>query len=381
MNILRTLLQRPRKEAGDFLDFLRKKRAYNVDIWNKEQNEAVSSLIADVQALLHDKTLSKAQVAQKLEPLQHKASLWFRAGSEDSWREWTEVFLVAAVIAISFKTYLFQPFKIPTHSMKPTLYGIYIEKQPLDVSPPGRVTQILDFAIRGRSHHRLVAQNSGVIQEIRQVRRLGILPFHDTLIRIGTKSYRLGADFDAFRQGTRGELEPGQSVQAGEVLAHFTTEMGDHLFVNKWIYHFRKPTQGEVFVFTTHSIKGIERLNRAQGVYSGQFYIKRCVGVPGVTLAIKEPYLYSNGTIYEPSDIFRAIYAKKDGYQGFFHGSSYLTQDDHSVIMKKDQYWAMGDNSANSLDSRSWGHVPRQNLVGTGAFVYWPITKRWGFIR
>jgi signal peptidase I len=45
------------------------------------------------------------------------------------------------------------------------------------------------------------------------------------------------------------------------------------------------------------------------------------------------------------------------------------------------QYFAMGDNSYHSSDSRYWGPVPEQNLVGPGWFCYWPLTKHWGRIR
>ena len=44
-------------------------------------------------------------------------------------------------------------------------------------------------------------------------------------------------------------------------------------------------------------------------------------------------------------------------------------------------YFAMGDNSYNSLDSRWWGPVPEENLVGRGLLVYWPFNWHWGFIR
>jgi signal peptidase I len=45
------------------------------------------------------------------------------------------------------------------------------------------------------------------------------------------------------------------------------------------------------------------------------------------------------------------------------------------------RYFAMGDNSYNSFDSRWWGPVPEENLVGRGLFVYWPFNWHWGLIR
>jgi signal peptidase I len=44
-------------------------------------------------------------------------------------------------------------------------------------------------------------------------------------------------------------------------------------------------------------------------------------------------------------------------------------------------FFALGDNSANSLDSRYWGFVPDRNVVGRGLFVYWPFSSHWGFVR
>jgi signal peptidase I len=44
-------------------------------------------------------------------------------------------------------------------------------------------------------------------------------------------------------------------------------------------------------------------------------------------------------------------------------------------------YFALGDNSFHSSDSRDWGTVPQQNIMGHGVFVYWPFASHWGFIQ
>jgi signal peptidase I len=49
-----------------------------------------------------------------------------------------------------------------------------------------------------------------------------------------------------------------------------------------------------------------------------------------------------------------------------------------TVKIGADQYLALGDNSANSLDGRYWGTVPAKDVVGRPLFIYYPFTKRWG---
>jgi signal peptidase I len=50
-------------------------------------------------------------------------------------------------------------------------------------------------------------------------------------------------------------------------------------------------------------------------------------------------------------------------------------------MLRDEEYFAMGDNSYNSSDSRVWGTIPERNLVGTALFCYWPLTKHWGQIK
>ena len=146
------------------------------------------------------------------------------------------------------------------------------------------------------------------------------------------------------------------------------------------VYHFRKPQRAETFVFTTDRIEGIESGLRLRGIEGSQYYIKRCVAIGGDVVEVRPPELWING---EPASALacKKVASKIDGYPGYTFGPSYLAKlGDEYRIPGKD-YWAMGDNSPNSFDSRGWGAVPAGNLVGKGAFVYWPFTKRWGWIQ
>jgi signal peptidase I len=60
---------------------------------------------------------------------------------------------------------------------------------------------------------------------------------------------------------------------------------------------------------------------------------------------------------------------------------TYLATPDSTVQVPQRSYFALGDNSASSLDSRYWGFVPGDNVVGRGVFVYWPFTRHWGVVR
>ena len=70
-----------------------------------------------------------------------------------------------------------------------------------------------------------------------------------------------------------------------------------------------------------------------------------------------------------------------DGYRGYSPGNLHLGTPKHSFTVPPHSYFAMGDNSYNSYDSRWWGPVPEENVVGRGLFVYWPFTWHWGLIR
>ena len=121
------------------------------------------------------------------------------------------------------------------------------------------------------------------------------------------------------------------------------------------------------------------------------------MGLAGDIITVQPPVLYINGQPASGAPSFAKEFARTDDYPGYTlldagEGTG-MTKDPtrrydpydpdnaQTYYVPADCYWAMGDNSPYSKDSRSWGGVPRQNLIGRGCFVFWPFTSRWGFIR
>lgn len=139
---------------------------------------------------------------------------------------------------------------------------------------------------------------------------------------------------------------------------------GDLILVNKFIYGakvpftnfrlpaLRQPKRGDVIVF-------IYPLDRKKD------FIKRLVGLPGDTVEIKGGSIYINGTP-APEAIFNQIYYYNKGEFGTELGK---------IIVPKDSYFVLGDNSATSKDSRYWGFVAKSDLLGQAMFIYWPIQR------
>ena len=70
------------------------------------------------------------------------------------------------------------------------------------------------------------------------------------------------------------------------------------------------------------------------------------------------------------------IYSNKGGYHGHL-AQGYMIPE-YEITVPEDSYYMMGDNSANSRDSRYGWFVPRKNIVGRAFFVFWPFSRRWG---
>ena len=277
-----------------------------------------------------------------------------------AWRENIEVILVAIVVAIGIRSYFLQPFKIPTGSMQPTLNGIIGHPLPATEPTPNILRQIGEFVILGRNYINVVSAEDDQVTQVLPKK----FAFFFTFSRIvcERQDFLVYAPPETLRQDFK--VLPGNHYGKGETIAKGAVDTGDQVFVDKFTYNFVKPHRGDVFVFRTDNIFGIP----GDPETGAPFFIKRLGGVPGDTLRIDPPLLYVNGKLAEGFG-FRRVMAAKDGYRGYAPGRDYLSDPTKIYRVLERHYFAMGDNSYNSLDSRWWGPVPEENLVGRGLFL------------
>jgi signal peptidase I len=311
-------------------------------------------------------------------------------------RENVEVLLVAIAVAMAIRTFFLQPFKIPTGSMQPTLFGV--EYEPLK-EYPGFWTRVKDACIHGEFRHQWIAPADGQIIDVgpsqhvaRFINKLPVKVMYSGESAVKTETLWFTPDEDAkFRY--LAQLGPGRTFKKGEPIVSIIEVAGDHLFVNRVTYNFRRPRRGEIVVFKT---KGIMHENMRQD----QFYIKRLVGLGGERLSLgNDQHLRVNGQrldastphfervyTFQPTPQYNHYFGHVNDYVAHRLGLSLapLYPDEKAEFMvPAEHYVVMGDNTLNSYDSRAWGAFPERNVIGKSFFVYWPIsnhgTSRFGW--
>jgi len=368
------------------------------DILAPEAIKAMENVMADLKRAVAEKA-DKEALENQMAKLETVANKWLKVYPNSVARENIEVLLVALAVAMGIRTFFLQPFKIPTGSMQPTLFGVTSEN--LLGSADGQIPtgwQRVREWFEGVSYVHVVAEDDGLLESIQEPpTRLLIFNIKQTLV-VGGKPYTIWfpPDYGAPPGGTlqqRAGLSLGQSFHKGEDMVKLKVIAGDHLFVDRLTYNFRQPDRGEIVVFETAGIP--EEYRRRYGIPGDQFYIKRLVGLGGERVQIgNDRHLIIDGKRLDASTPhFEKLYSfnpnespRPDHYSGHVNRpewAPFFLNNPDGVAIPKGHYMVMGDNTMNSLDSRFWGYFPASYVIGKSFFVYWPLTERfgWGYHR
>jgi len=156
--------------------------------------------------------------------------------------------------------------------------------------------------------------------------------------------------------------------------------VGDHLlvdklsyappgFISRYILPYTDPRRGDIIVFR-------------YPMDISQNYVKRVMGVPGDHIRVVDKVVYLNGKpLTEPyaQHIFPNLEPYRDNFPSEPRGPVYdrakqmLSEhvENGELVVPPGSYFAMGDNRDNSLDSRYWGFVPRENIIGKPLLIFW----------
>lgn len=124
----------------------------------------------------------------------------------------------------------------------------------------------------------------------------------------------------------------------------------ERILIDKWTYLFHPPARGDVIIFLA-PVPGPQ-----------QDYVKRIIGIPGDVITI-------NGTTV----IVDGVTLQETYIDPRRQGNPYQFKEINNLVVPPNDYFVLGDNRAISSDSRNWGFVPRANIIGRAAIVYWPF--------
>ncbi len=203
-----------------------------------------------------------------------------------------------------------------------------------------------------------------------------------------------------------------QAVKVPTASMENTITVGDHLLVNKFIFApgprmpflpQREIRRGDIIVFKyPGNPYNPERDKQEDNIPYKVNYVKRVIGLPGDTVEVKGLRVYINGQPLpehvivvaddtsdkapleirentpragdEPYDVYytaRSVAAVRQGLEGGASPDFHFAVNGKPAKVPESSYFVMGDDRDNSLDSRAWGFVPRDLIIGRAMFVYW----------
>ena len=465
----RWFISKTLREACEDHKHIRKLLDAQRDLLKEEKIESLQKSLDNLKEHCQG-PLNLEELKEAREDLMTTAETVLIPYEDRNWRDMIETSLVVITLVLAFRTFFFQPFKIPTGSMQPTLYGITIENylethtcqnseqgiltsysevfKPADagrtlIFENGKEVEIsewlskktvkieseenfddLHFTFKqnefpnfwgrfkgwfsGYSYHSLKAEGNWTLVNVSEPSSIPIFKKQTLYFRDETgKKIKKTIWFPPIKTGPLlPAYIPKREFKEGEYVYKLRLKTGDHLFVNRITYNFRQPKRGDIAVFimndrdATHYGGNLDPLAMTPVTMDDTFYIKRLVALGGERVSIgRDNHLVVDGRrLDSATPRFEYVYSHPKrfvlGSEGYFreyahqyaidsqysgHESSRLINE-HPFHVTENHYLMFGDNTASSSDSRMWGAIKRENVIGHASFVYWPpFTPRFGW--
>lgn len=440
MSLLRWLTSREYRKASELRDIVRKHFRHQSDVLPAAHRDAIADGMKEFSAALAAPTIDSAGIRAAADKLEVIANKWLQRYPNASFRENAESFLGTFALVFAVKTFFLSPMQIPTGSAQPTYYGITCEdlRDHPEVKFPTGIPGWLSKVWNGEAWYELIAEDDCelAVLDYRQFKPSGStlpIPFpgfdrkFPVPVRLADGSIKTYVIPWAPEEAKHlGLIDPTiyaprkTRFKKGEPIVRCVTRSGDRIVVERVIYNFRQPLRGEYFVFQSSGV-GV-----GDNVTQGTHYIKRLVGGPNERLRIgNDRHLYVNDRRIEATARgFEKVLgfdpkqlARDSQYSGYVNGQAYIAPQMAAVLESRPDrmsveewkveaeryarsgsygvakffpdeatvhqiqprhYMGFGDNTMGSADSRAWGEVPEEKIIGKSCFVMWPPCN-WGF--
>lgn len=365
----------------------RKRRKFVAELKNRRHAE--DDLLSPALRLDFDRLIADAEACQPskeaLQKLQARSAALKLPEKRGAMYAFLDLIVVVGAVAFGLRGLYFQPFRIPTSSMQPTLYGIhYMSRENASNKFLDKIPAPLNKLLFGMTDATAVIPETAYFScNPDTVKAIPGLIFDHTQFTVGSSVVTLPGSPEQVMAYTK--LYPDRTVKENEKISDGFVSLGDHLFVERFSLYLSPPKRGDVMVFTTENLKYNDIPLSLSG---GYYYIKRLAALPGDVVKIVGSQLYIKAggkgefkPIQEVEPKFKKIYSMKGGYHGhladmgsmaFAYGEEYTIPEDH--------YLMLGDNSKFSMDSRYFGPVHRRQMIGRAWLTFYPFSRRTGIV-
>ena len=264
---LRWLISKRVRNAAELRHHAQKLVNHQKDLLSEEDAMSVQSEIDKLSNILKV-DYDKVELDKAIKCLEKIGSNKLIEYKNPKARENIEVGLFAVAIAMSIRTFFFQPMGIPTGSMQPTLYGITEGELSSEEESITGVKGFFRGWLSGVSHYQLTAEGDWRLKEIEEMRpflkflkrqkfkfvdrKTGEEIIRDVIPPTDSRNKSLFQNKKFIKNSHNGYV-----YKNGEDVYKMKRESGDHLLVNRFVYNFRKPKRGEIIVFETKNIKSL----------------------------------------------------------------------------------------------------------------------------